>query len=121
MCIYVLYIYNVYVYVCRHGDVRNMSSLANGDLVIEYDTHQEAESAMSIGAVYEGQAMKLQWYSPSVGRSSGGSGYADYGDQISFLLGSTGNPFGKMLQQAICPRVGAQRSSLACWTSWCLH
>ena len=39
-----------------------MSSLANGDLLIEYDNIQEAETAMTRGKTYEGHNMTFEWY-----------------------------------------------------------
>ena len=39
-----------------------MSSLANGDLLIEYDNRQEAETAMTRGKTYEGHNMTFEWY-----------------------------------------------------------
>ena len=64
--VYMLYIWCIYVYTLsyiyyRYGEIKGITSLTGGDIVIEYNTHQQADTAKNIGSVYENIPFKLEW------------------------------------------------------------
>ena len=51
-----------FIFIYRFGEVKNMTSQSNGDIVIEYNSRREAEIAKNNGAVYENTPMRIDWY-----------------------------------------------------------
>jgi hypothetical protein len=65
-----------------------MSSLSNGDIVIEYNTRKEAESAKSNGAVHESVPLKIEWYQQPLVKEEGSNNKQEHEESSAMMIES---------------------------------